>query len=222
MNILFVYAHDDPASFGASMHNRALSFFEQKGYKAVISDLYASGFHPVAAKWDFKSLSGAHKNYMLEQNSAVHSDGAFAEDIKAEIEKIRSADIVVFEFPLWWSSTPAVLKGWFDKVFAMGVAWDGDHRYKSGLLGGKKAMVITSAGDREQDYSPDGIHGATITQHLYPLLHSTLAHAGFDVYRPFITTGLTNSDEEERQKHIDELGIYLEKNFESPDFIYKH
>jgi len=222
MNVLFIYAHDDPASFGASMHNRALSFFEQKGYKAEISDLYASGFHAVAAKWDFKSLSGSHKNYMLEQSSAVNKDGAFAEDIKSEIEKIRRADIIVFEFPLWWSSTPAVLKGWFDKVFAMGVAWDGDHRYKGGLLGGKKAMVITSAGDSEHDYSLDGIHGATITQHLYPLLHSTLAHAGFDVYRPFISTGLTTSDEQDRQKYIDELGVYLDKNHESPDFIYKH
>ncbi|MBP6962464.1 NAD(P)H-dependent oxidoreductase [Candidatus Saccharibacteria bacterium] len=222
MNVLFVYAHDDPASFGAAMHNRALSFFEQKGHKAVISDLYASGFHAVAAKWDFKSLGGAHRNYMLEQSSAVNNDGAFAEDIKSEIVKIRSADIVVFEFPLWWSSTPAVLKGWFDKVFAMGVAWDGDHRYKAGLLTGKKAMVITSAGDREQDYSPTGMHGATIIQHLYPLLHSTLAHAGFDVYRPFITTGLTTSNEEDRQKHIDKLGEYLERNEASPDFIYKH
>lgn len=222
MNILFVYAHEEPTSFGAAMHNRALSYFEKNGHQTVVSDLYASGFHAVAAKWDFKVSSGVKQNYMNEQKHAAGNNGAFAEDIKDEIAKIRSADIVVFEFPLWWSAPPAIVKGWFDKVFAMGVAWDGDHRYSSGLFGGKQALVITSAGDPESFYSAEGIHGATVEQHLYPLLHSTLAHAGFDVLKPYIVTGMTVAGDEDRQTYINNLDIYLQQMMSQPTYIYKH
>jgi NAD(P)H dehydrogenase (quinone) len=224
MNVLFVYAHEDPASFGAAMHNRALSFFERQKHTTVVSDLYGSGFHAVAAKWDFKVSGGAHQNYMLEQKRAAAAEdvSAFAEDIKTEIAKIRAADLIIVEFPLWWSAPPAMLKGWFDKVFAMGVAWDGDHRYKNGLLGGKKVLVVVGAGDSESYYTAEGLHGASITQHLYPLLHSTLAHAGLDVVKPFIAAGLTTASDEDRQSYLLGLEKHLEMTVKSPEYIYKH
>ncbi len=224
MNVLFVYAHEDPKSFGAAMHNRALSYFERGGHTTIVSDLYGSGFHAVAAKWDFKVSGGAHQNYMLEQNRAASEEefSAFAEDIKSEIAKVRAADLLLIEFPLWWSAPPAILKGWFDKVFAMGVTWDGNHRYESGLLRGKKVLVVAGAGDPESYYTAEGLHGATVTQHLYPLLHSTLAHAGLDVVTPFIAAGLTSANDEDRQNLLEDVERHLEKVVSSPEFIYKH
>lgn len=224
MNILFVYAHDDPKSFVAAMHNRALSYFEKNGHHTSVSDLYASGFQAVAAKWDFNVSGGAHQNYMLEQKRVSENDNenGFAEDIKQEIAKVRNADLIIFAFPLWWSAPPAIMKGWFDKVFALGVAWDSNHRYGTGLLRGKQALVVAGAGDPEELYSESGIHGATIVQHLYPLLHSTIAHAGFDVHKPFVATGLTMANDEDRQNHLSKLDDYLIKVVESPEFIYKH
>ncbi len=223
MNVLMVYAHEDPTSFGAAMHNRALSFLEKNGHHVVVSDLYASGFHAVAAKWDFVVSGGAHQNYMLEQKRASTSDDAgFAEDIKTEIAKVRTADLLIIEFPLWWSAMPAMMKGWFDKVFAMGIAWDGEHRYSSGLLRGKQVLVMTDVGDPAEAYSVNGIHGATVEQHLYPLLHSTLAHAGLDVLAPFIPCGITLARDDERQQHLDALDGYLEKMQTEPSFLYKH
>lgn len=223
MNVLFVYAHQDPESFGAAMHNMALGYFEKRSDTCVVSDLYGSGFHAVAEKWDFKTSGGAHQNYMLEQRRvAASKEFGFAEDIKTEIARIRKADIIIFEFPLWWGSTPAILKGWFDKVFALGVVWDGDHRYKTGLLGGKQAFVLTSTGDDEKKYSAEGMHKATVEQHLYPLLHSTLAHAGLDVHKPFIAHGLTIASDDDRSAFLDALPKYLEKSLTTPTYIYKH
>ena len=224
MNVFMVYAHQDPSSFGAAMHNRALSFFEKRGDTVVVSDLYASGFHAVAAKWDFKVSGGPHENYMMEQKRVADKDagGSFAEDIKQEIERIRAADVIVVEFPLWWSAPPAIMKGWFDKVFALGIAWDGDHRYSNGFLRGKQVLVISGAGDPERNYQPDGVHRATVTQHLYPLLHSTLAHAGLDVLKPFYAYDLTIASEQERHEILNSLGGYLQKQFEQPEFLYKH
>jgi NAD(P)H dehydrogenase (quinone) len=224
MNIFCVYAHEDPASFGAALHNRALSYFEKNGHTVTISDLYASGFHAVAEKWDFKVSGGAHKNYMLEQQrvAGVDNGSAFAEDIKSEIAKLRAADLIVIEFPLWWSAPPAIVKGWFDKVFALGVVWDGDHRYEKGFLRGKQALVLCGAGDSEDFYSAEGIHGATITQHLYPLLHSTLAHSGMDVLKPFVVSGLTMASDDERRIHLEKLDAYFETWATDPKYIYKH
>ncbi len=223
MKVLFVYAHEDPQSFGAALHNRALSYFERGEHKSVVSDLYALGFHAVAEKWDFVVSGGPHQNYMLEQKRVADKGlSAFSEDIKEEITKLRNAELVIFEFPLWWSAAPAIMKGWFDKIFAMGIAWDGDHRYQHGLLAGKKALVVTTSGDPEDYYATNGMHGATVEQHLYPLLHSTFAHAGMDVLKPFVAHNLTIAEESERQDIIESLERYLEKTTQTPEYIYKH
>lgn len=224
MNVFMVYAHQDPESFGSAMHNRALSFFEKRGDTVVVSDLYGAGFNAVAAKWDFKISGGLHQNYMLEQKRSSQRDNesSFAEDIKQEVERLRKADLLVVEFPLWWSAPPAIMKGWFDKVFALGVVWDGDHRYGSGLLRGKNAVVITGAGDPEKYYHPDGIHKATVAQHLYPLLHSTLAHAGLNVIKPFVAYNLTIAAEDERRGELEKLDAYLQSFGQAPQYLYKH
>lgn len=224
MNVFMVYAHQDPASFGSAMHNRALGFFEKRGDTVVISDLYGSGFHAVAAKWDFKVSGGVHQNYMMEQkrSSERDSDSSFAEDIKQEVDRLRKADLLVVEFPLWWSAPPAIMKGWFDKVFALGVVWDGDHRYEHGLMRGKQALVITGAGDPESYYQPGGIHRASVTQHLFPLLHSTLAHSGMDIVKPFVAYNLTIASEEGRGAELQRLDAYLQSFGQKPDYLYRY
>ena len=224
MNVFMVYAHQDTTSFGSAMHNRALSFFEKRGDQVTVSDLYGSGFHAVAAKWDFVTSGGPHQNYMMEQKRIAEKDNGagFAEDIKTEIARLRAAELIVFEFPIWWNAPPAIMKGWFDKVFALGIAWDGSHRYQNGLLHGKKALIITSAGDDESLYTPEGVHKATLTQYLYPLLHGTLAQSGFDVLKPFIAYNLTAAGEDERQEMLARLNSYLESWSSNPVYLYKN
>jgi putative NADPH-quinone reductase len=79
---------------------------------------------------------------------------ALKEDVRAEIEKLLSADALIFQFPLWWFAMPAILKGWVDRVFAYGFAYGvgersdkrwGD-RYGGGTLAGRRAMLIVTAG----------------------------------------------------------------------------
>lgn len=223
MNVFMVYAHQDPSSFGSAMHNRALGFFEKRGDTVVVSDLYGAGFQAVAAKWDFKVSGGVHQNYMLEQKRSSERDNesSFAEDIKQEVDRLRKTDLLVVEFPLWWSAPPAIMKGWFDKVFALGVVWDGDHRYGRGLMKGKQALVITGAGDPESYYQSNGIHRASVTQHLFPLLHSTLAHAGMDIMKPFVAYNLTIASEEERTGELEKLDAYLQVLGQKPDYLYR-
>ena len=86
MNILIVYAHQEPVQFTAAMKNMALQILEAKAI-VVVSDLYGQGFSAIAQKWDFVTTSGNHYNYMLEQKHAANLDMAFSPDISGRDSK---------------------------------------------------------------------------------------------------------------------------------------
>lgn len=222
MNILVVYAHHEPASLTGSLKNVAVSTLTSQGHQVVETDLYASGFHPVANKYDFTTLSGGHFNYMLEQKHASDNDWAFSPDIVEEIQKLRAADIVLFYTPIWWFSVPAILKGWFDRVLAMGVAWDGGKIYEAGLLRGKKAMITAVAGGPEEFYQPLNKHRATLKQILHPVHHGTLAFCGMDVLEPFMVHSSMNKSAEDYATLLDTHKAVIDTLVENPHYLSKY
>jgi NAD(P)H dehydrogenase (quinone) len=147
MNVLIVYAHDEPSSFTASMQHMAEDVLNGLGHTVVTSDLHGVGFSPLAQRIDFNTLSGKHYNYMNEQQFAAANDWSYSVDIVDELQKIQAADVVLFYFPLWWNAPPAMMKGWFDRVLTMGTAWDGEHIFSTGKYRGKKAGVVDDSGN---------------------------------------------------------------------------
>jgi NAD(P)H dehydrogenase (quinone) len=222
MNVLIISAHDDTKSFVAALHNTALGVFDRTTNSVMVSDLYAQGFNPVASNIDFKTNSNTHANYMFEQQRTVNTGGGFSPDIKAEMDKIKKADLIVIHFPLWWGGPPAILKGWFDRVLAMGFAWNSNNRYSKGLLRGKKVLLTVSVGDPDSYYSSEGMHKATVAQHLYGLTHSTLAFCGLDVMKPFIISNVTASSQDELENRIESYRTMLQKIDSNDSYIYKH
>lgn len=219
MNILIVYVHHEPASFTAAMKNVAVEILSRQGHSVVISDLYGQGFSAVAQKWDFVTSSGGHFNYMLEQKHAARLDLAFSPDILGEIQKIRVAEIILFVSPLWWFGVPAILKGWFDRVLAMGVAWDGGKIYEKGLLRGKQAMLIISAGGPSEYYQENGRHRATPLQVLHPINHGTLAFCGLNVHEPFVALNVLGAGQQGRVQMLNELYFRLDHLVDSPQWL---
>lgn len=222
MNVLIVYAHHEPSSFTSAMKNLAVEILTHKGHSVVVSDLYGQGFNPAAQKWDFVTTSGNHFNYMLEQKHATKLDYAFSPDIVGEIQKLRVAEIVLFVTPIWWLSVPAILKGWFDRVLAMGVAWDGGKIYHNGLLRGKQAMIIAAAGGPEEYYQVSGFHRANINQILHPINHGTLAFCGMNVHEPFVALNILGLDTAGRAKALTELHFRLEHLVDSPTWLIRY
>ncbi len=114
--------------------------------------------------------------------------GTQSEDIAAEQAKLHRADAVIFQFPLWWFSMPAIMKGWVDRVYACGFAYGvGEHsdshwgdRYGEGRLAGKRAMLLVTTGGWASHYSPRGINGP-INDILFPIQHGILFYPGFTV-----------------------------------------
>jgi NAD(P)H dehydrogenase (quinone) len=127
------------------------------------------------------------------------------------MDKLIWADVIIFNFPLWWFSVPAILKGWVDRVFAMGFAYGGGKGvYDTGVFKGKKGMLCITTGGPEITYSPEGRNG-DIDKILFHINHGMLYFTGMDVIPPFISYGVARLSDEERGKILDEYKEYLLK-----------
>ncbi len=208
MNILYIYAHPNSKSFNSKLKKCGIEKLQTNGHKIKISDLYEMNFNPVASWNDFK-INSDQTQYFLAQNAAYQQQ-ALAEDIVTEIDKIKWADHLIFQFPLWWFSVPVILKGWFDRVLVKGFAYDTGKIMRDGLLKGKKASLILTTQSPESAYQVDGIQGATIETFLYPV-HHTLNFAGIETTEPFIIHGAFNLDKEQQQKILRSFKFYLSK-----------
>ncbi|WP_043973446.1 MULTISPECIES: NAD(P)H-dependent oxidoreductase [Acinetobacter] len=209
MNILIVHAHPEPQSFTAALKDTARQTFEQQGHTVEISDLYAMNFNPVASKDDFSSLNQAdYLNYALEQRHAFKQHH-LAPDIQTEIEKVQRADLVILSFPLYWTSVPAILKGWIDRVFVSGLFYGGKRFYNHGGMLGKKAMLCLTLGGREHMFGEGAVHGP-LEHYLSPLQRGTLAYVGFEVLPPYIAYHVPYISQEDRQKILVDFEQYLQ------------
>ncbi len=185
MNILIVHAHPEPQSFCTAMKDLAVTTLEQAGHHVQVSDLYAMNWNPVASAADFAVRSNPdYLVYALEQRHA-HGQGALAADISAELDKLLAADVVIFNFPIFWCSVPAILKGWIDRVLVSGVCYGGLRFYDKGGLSGKKAMLSFTLGAQPHMFADEqAIHGE-LNLMLRHLQRGTLAYAGLSVLPPF-------------------------------------
>jgi len=182
MNILIVYAHPEPhLSFNGTMKDLAVNTLEEQGHTVTVSDLYAMNWHAVTGEADFTGeRSNPDKLSIAREQTAAWETQELAEDIKQETEKLRQADLVIFQFPVWWFGPPAILKGWVDRVFVRGFAYKTGRKYDTGMFKGKRAMVACTTGTSEDTYAPDGIDGSILSV-LWPLHNGMFRYTGMDV-----------------------------------------
>lgn len=197
MNVLIVHAHHEPRSFNAAMKNLAVEVLQAQGHAVRVSDLYAQGFNPVASAADFGSRADdTYLVYALEQRHN-HGNGTLAADIQAELERVRWADLILFNFPLYWFGMPAIMKGWIDRVFVSGYCYGGKRIYDRGGLRGKRAMLAISLGGQRHMFGPEAVHGELSTL-LQPIHRGMLAYVGLEVLPPFVAYHVPYITEAER------------------------
>jgi NAD(P)H dehydrogenase (quinone) len=184
MQVHIVHAHPEPKSFSSAMATLARKILSDQGNAVTYTDLYAIGFNPVAKADDFASRrNDTYLNYALEQRHSFES-GSTAPDIRSEVDNVVACDLLILNFPIYWFSMPAILKGWIDRVFLSGPFYGGKRFYDKGGMAGRKALVTATLGGREHMFGPNAIHGE-INDMLRPLLRGSLAYVGFDVLEPF-------------------------------------
>jgi NAD(P)H dehydrogenase (quinone) len=213
MKVLIVYAHSQPASFNAAMLGAAKATLAAQGHEVRVSDLYQMGFNPVASASDFKERRFPdHMQYDREQKYAVEHK-TFSDDIAAEIEKVLWCDLLILQFPLWWYSVPAIMKGWFDRVFVNGLMYGQLGRFNHGGLKGKRAMVSTTTGCFPGMVDEGGVMGH-LDAVLWHLQYGTLAYVGFDVLDPYVAWSTRYSEDNMRQQYLEEFAEHL-RNLDS-------
>jgi NAD(P)H dehydrogenase (quinone) len=202
MKVLVVFAHPEQRSLNGSLRDVAVRELEAQGHDVLVSDLYAQGWTSAVDRADFPSLPADARLAPAAASKQAFEAGTLTPDVKGEIEKLLWADVLILQFPLWWFSMPAILKGWVDRVFAYGFAYGvGEHsdkrwgdRYGEGKLAGKRAMLIVTAGGWQEHYSARGINGP-IDDLLFPIHHGILYYPGYAVLPPFVVYKADKLDE---------------------------
>lgn len=221
MNVLIVHAHNEPQSFNAAMKDLAVATLTATGHEVEVSDLYAMGFNPVASAADFTQRANRdYLVYAMEQRNAV-ATGTLAPDIASELEKLRRADFILFNFPIYWFGMPAILKGWIDRVFVSGVCYGGRRIYNHGGLAGKRAMLAFSLGGREHMFGPGAIHGELETL-LRPIEQGMLGYVGLTVLPHFAAFHVPYIGDEARAECLGRYRQHLLTLNAHPPLVFSH
>lgn len=129
-------------------------------------------------------------------------------DVAVEQHLLRQHEVIVFQFPLYWYSAPALLKEWIDTVLKRGFS----HGEGEQALAGKSFMLAVSAGGGEAAYNEGERHGAALLSYLAPF-QQTARFCDMQVEKPFIVQGASDLTSlqiktvaKQYQHHLSELG----------------
>jgi NAD(P)H dehydrogenase (quinone) len=134
MRVHVVYAHPSPGSFASAVRDRVVAGLRAQGHEVDELDLYAAGFDPVLTRAEWTAYPEPEANLA---------------GVALEAERLRRADALVLCFPTWWYGMPAILKGWFDRVWLPGVAFHlppGGGQIRPGLVNIRHFAVVTTHG----------------------------------------------------------------------------
>lgn len=109
MRVLVVYCHPVETSFHAALHQEVLKNLKAAGHEVDDCDLYAEGFNPVLSR---------------EERLNYHDVPSNRAALQPYVDRLMWAEALVFCFPTWCFGLPAMLKGYFDRLFMPGVAFD--------------------------------------------------------------------------------------------------
>jgi NAD(P)H dehydrogenase (quinone) len=203
MNVLIVLAHPEPGSFNGAMFDTAVRELRAAGHTVATSDLYRMGFNPVSSRANFTTVKDPdYLKLQVEETYASEHDG-FAPDVEAELRKLEACDLLILQFPMWWFGLPAILKGWVDRVMAMGRTYGYGAIYQSGKFRGKRALLSLTTGGPEEAYRKGGFNG-DIDGILRPVQRGVLEFLGFDVLAPQVHYGPVRAEPGQRQAWLAE------------------
>ena len=185
MRHLIIKALHRNESFLAEVTEKLTSELTYSGSKVNIRDLYAENFQPVLSRDDFTAL----KNNRLP------------EDILREQEYLQNADLLWVIFPIWWTSMPAILKGYIDRIFLSGFAYRMKSDRLEGLLTNKKVIILNSMGMSREEYTNTGMYEAlrmTVDKGIFEF-------TGMQVIDHRYFTSIMSATDKQRKAYLDEV-----------------
>ena len=193
MNALVIYAHPNPKSFNAAIAATVCKELEKQGVEVKFKDLYAMNWNPVLTARDFEG----------------YQTGNLPADVQSEQADISRADLVIMVAPVWWVSVPAILKGYIDRVFSNGFAFEYTGAGPKGKLLGKKARLITTSGADEK-VAQQGTMVETIRR---AAVNSIFGFCGFAEYKYNNFFAVPTASDLERAAMLTEVQHLMQEYF---------
>ena len=133
MNVFVLLGHQKPGSFCHAIAAAAIEELKAAGHEVVYHDLYAERFDPILPDQEIPKLA------------------PLAPVVAQHCREVTAADGYLVVHPNWWAMPPAILKGWLDRVLRQGVAYQFGPAGVEPLLGGKRAVVLTTSNTPRDD-----------------------------------------------------------------------
>jgi NAD(P)H dehydrogenase (quinone) len=163
MHILTVLCHPSPASFSHSVAQCFNDGARSVGHTVEVADLYAERFDPVMTERDLQQFDGI----------------AMPEAIQREQARIERADALCLVYPVWWYGMPAMMKGWFDRVWSAGWAYHWQHDPEGSLLNARPCTMLIPLGASDKQLQRWGYRDEI--EHLWR--YGVLGYCGVDPIR---------------------------------------
>ena len=187
MRSLVVYCHPDPQSFTAAARDRVVVALQRRGDEVRINDLYEEGFDPL--------FTAAERARHLEPGA----DPA----VSRYVEDLLWSEQLVLVYPTWWSAQPGMLKGWIDRVWVNGVAWElppGSNRLRGRLRNIRRIVAVTAHGSSKLMNALEGEVGKRVmTRTLRSLCHPLTRTRWLAFY------GIDTATDEQRRAFLDKV-----------------
>ena len=204
MKAHLVFAHPNLQSYNGQLRNTAIETLEAFQWSVSVSDLYQMKFKASADEEDFEELYQTDFfDLQIEQQMALKNH-TYSADIAREHKLLAEADLIIFQFPLWWYSMPALLKGYIDRVFSMGWAYGGGQ-----ALSGKKILLSLSTG--APDFAWTKEKRGEIKDILKHLLVGTFGLCNMQNLEPFIVYGAKKHSEPTKVNHLERYKAHLKQ-----------
>lgn len=182
MNYLIIYSHPNPKSFNHAIMETLQKTLFSRGHDVRVRDLYKVKFDPV--------LSAKDLQFFARQR--------VASDIKREQDHVRWADTLIFIFPVWWNSLPAIARGYVDRVLSVNFAYTETGK---GLLQGKKVVTICTLNAPKEVCEKGGIFKAMNVA----IGECLSSFCGMTLLGQKYFNSVASSSDAERQRMLDEV-----------------
>jgi len=175
MHVLTLLDHPDPNSFSSAIARAFCAGAESVGHSTELVDLHAERFDP---RWSMADIDG-------------DASGQVPADVRAEQERIARADAIGFVFPLFWWGMPAMTKGWIDRVWSWGWAYDQLDDPEKSLQRPRTGVLLVPAGARSDEMEAAGYSAVIETA----WMDGTFGYFGFANRQLVLLNGSKGSDE---------------------------
>lgn len=185
MRVLVLFAHPTRTSFTGDLADAFCAGLREAGHEVEFADLYREGFDPLLDPGQFQA------------ETAMDAGAPRPADVQAEQARLDRAQGLVFVYPFWWSDVPAILKGWFDRVWTYGYAYAyRDDHSRSTAIPVRKALALCPAGHPDAELDRQGIREA----HHRVMVEDRLLGVGIPEARLELLGGLSGNPPEVRER----------------------